>query len=104
MENMLQTWKGPVPGSIDSRPVFPPENVRPIDNALIKAKTAAIQNQRQVQPPQVAYRGTSTPPQMHGQFALPQNQSHQQLYPGSMHQQVSMFIFHLMVAMLTFIA
>jgi pre-mRNA cleavage complex 2 protein Pcf11 len=88
MEYMLKTWKEPVPGSIDSRPVFPPENVRPIDNALIKAKTAAIQNQRQPQPSQVPYRGTATPPQQNGQFALPQNQSHQQMFPGLPHQQV----------------
>lgn len=68
MEGMLKTWKEPVPGSIDPRPVFPAETVRPIENALIKAKTAAIQSQRQ---PGVTYRGTATPPQLNGQYATP---------------------------------
>ncbi|KAF2861236.1 hypothetical protein K470DRAFT_276383 [Piedraia hortae CBS 480.64] len=47
MDNLLKTWKEPVPGSVDHRPVFQPEVVRPIENALIKAKTMAVQHQRQ---------------------------------------------------------
>lgn len=47
LEEMLKTWKEPVPGSLDSRPVFPPDITRPIENALIKARTAAIQLQQQ---------------------------------------------------------
>ena len=43
MDEMLKTWKEPVPGSIDIRPVFPPEVTRPIENALIKARTSAVQ-------------------------------------------------------------
>lgn len=43
MEEMLKTWKEPVPGSIDTRPVFLPEVTRPIENSLIKARTSAIQ-------------------------------------------------------------
>lgn len=60
MEAMLKTWKEPVPGSMDPRPVFPPDTVRPIENALMKAKTAVLQNQRYAQP---VYRNTPTPPQ-----------------------------------------
>ena len=46
MEALLKTWKEPIPGSIDKRPVFQLEVVRPIENALIKAKTVALQHQR----------------------------------------------------------
>ena len=76
MEGMLKTWKEPVPGSMDPRPVFPPETVRPLENALLKAKTAVLQSQRQVQP-QEAFRYTSTPPQQNGQFAPPYAQYQQ---------------------------
>ncbi|KAI8634160.1 hypothetical protein F5Y19DRAFT_487646 [Xylariaceae sp. FL1651] len=74
LEEMLKTWKEPVPGSIDTRPVFPPEVVRPIENALIKVRTTTLQqdqermrNQQQLygrgRPmPGVPYRETSTPP------------------------------------------
>lgn len=47
MEEMLKTWKEPVPGSVDSRPVFQPDVTRPIENALIKARTSAIQANQQ---------------------------------------------------------
>ncbi|TKA68761.1 hypothetical protein B0A55_07413 [Friedmanniomyces simplex] len=70
MESLLKTWKEPVPGSIDPRPVFPLDTVRPIENALIRAKTAALQNQRQVQPQQM-YQNTPTPPQYNGRMAAP---------------------------------
>ena len=49
MDEMLKTWKEPVPGSIDTRPVFPPEVTRPIENALIKARTSAVQAQQEHQ-------------------------------------------------------
>lgn len=77
MDEMLKTWKEPIPGSIDTRPVFPPDVTRPIENALIKARTSAMQAQQQhyrneqqllgrgramPQPPQVPYRETPTPP------------------------------------------
>lgn len=47
MDEMLKTWKEPVPGSVDPRPVFSPETVRPIESALIKAKTSAFQAQQE---------------------------------------------------------
>ncbi|CCU82403.1 mRNA cleavage factor complex component Pcf11 [Blumeria hordei DH14] len=74
MDEMLKTWKEPVPGSMDTRPVFPPEVTRPIENALIKAKTSFLQahqehmrtqqmtNRGRQQPPQPSYRETPTPP------------------------------------------
>ncbi len=74
MDEMLKTWKEPVPGSMDTRPVFPPEVTRPIENALIKAKTSYVQAQQEhmrsqqmmSRGHQVAnappYRQTPTPP------------------------------------------
>ncbi|KAK6352663.1 hypothetical protein TWF730_009477 [Orbilia blumenaviensis] len=85
LEEMLQTWKQPVPGSTSSNPLFPAETTRKIDNALIKARTAAVQQQQKQmkqdsarfgvgqQPGTVAtnpgpYRSTPTPPTNgHGQ-------------------------------------
>jgi pre-mRNA cleavage complex 2 protein Pcf11 len=77
MEEMLKTWKEPVPGSIDTRPVFPPEVTRPIENALIKARTSALQAHQEFQRSQqqlfsrgrpnttpVPYRDTPTPPNL----------------------------------------
>ncbi|KAI1428796.1 hypothetical protein F5Y12DRAFT_799890 [Xylaria sp. FL1777] len=83
LEEMLKTWKEPVPGSIDTRPVFSPDVVRPIENALIKVRTTALQqdqermrNQQQFygrgRPAQgVPYRETPTPP-----GARPSSQAH----------------------------
>ncbi|KAK5120138.1 hypothetical protein LTR85_006619 [Meristemomyces frigidus] len=70
MDNLLKTWKEPVPGSMDHRPVFPPDVVRPIESALIRWKTGMLQkqNQPQMQP----HRSTATPPQYNGQYAVPQ--------------------------------
>ncbi|KAJ5272845.1 hypothetical protein N7478_007970 [Penicillium angulare] len=47
LDEMLKTWKEPVPGSLDKRPVFPPHITRDIENALIKARTAFLQAQQQ---------------------------------------------------------
>ncbi|KAJ5169084.1 uncharacterized protein N7482_004678 [Penicillium canariense] len=46
LDEMLKTWKEPVPGSLDTRPVFPPDVTRNIENALIKARTAALQQEQ----------------------------------------------------------
>jgi pre-mRNA cleavage complex 2 protein Pcf11 len=73
MEEMLKTWKEPVPGSVDKRPVFPPEVITPIENALIKAHTSAMQTLQQQNrnlpphvigrpPPGATIRNTPTPP------------------------------------------
>ncbi|KAF8864293.1 hypothetical protein BDZ45DRAFT_643016 [Acephala macrosclerotiorum] len=75
MVEMLKTWKEPVPGSMDTRPVFPPEVTRPIENALIKARTSFLQaHQEQTRSQQnvigrgrqmqssTPYRETPTPP------------------------------------------
>jgi len=77
LDEMLKTWKEPVPGSLDTRPVFPVEVTRTIENALIKARTAAVQLQQQqaksqqellargrpTATPPVPWRNTPTPPQ-----------------------------------------
>lgn len=75
MVEMLKTWKEPVPGSMDTRPVFPPEVTRPIENALIKARTSFLQahqeqtrNQQSAMgrgrpiPSSTPFRETPTPP------------------------------------------
>ncbi|KAL1997120.1 hypothetical protein VTN49DRAFT_7985 [Thermomyces lanuginosus] len=65
LDEMLKTWKEPVPGSLDPRPVFPPEITRSIENALIKARTAALQQQQARSQQDVVIgraRGTATPP------------------------------------------
>lgn len=74
MDEMLKTWKEPVPGSIDTRPVFPPDITRPIETALIKARTSALEAHQQYQrsQPQMGrgrpmmatapHRDTPTPP------------------------------------------
>lgn len=73
MDEMLKTWKEPVPGSIDTRPVFPPDIVQPIENALIKIRTAALEAQQASQrgqalllnrgrPVPQPHRNTPTPP------------------------------------------
>ena len=75
MDEMLKTWKEPVPGSMDTRPVFPPDVTRPIENALIKAKTSFVQaHQERMRSQQelmnrgrpgvspAPYRDTPTPP------------------------------------------
>ncbi|EZF31005.1 hypothetical protein H101_05364 [Trichophyton interdigitale H6] len=64
LDEMLKTWKEPVPGSLDPRPVFPAEITRNIENALIKARTAALQQQqsRSQQEAMTLGRGIGTPP------------------------------------------
>lgn len=101
MDAMLKTWKEPVPGSMDTRPVFPLEVTRTIENALIKARTVAVQQQQQQsrnqqrppmglvqRPMSSAYRNTPTPPQNGSHYPPPpQGQySYQNGYPN---QQVS---------------
>ncbi|RDW83105.1 hypothetical protein BP5796_04596 [Coleophoma crateriformis] len=95
MDEMLKTWKEPVPGSIDTRPVFPPEVTRPIENALIKARTSAVQahqehlrSQQQLmnrgRPSPVPYRDTPTPPNTTRQPApVPQGYPQQPYQPPS---------------------
>ncbi|KAJ0322581.1 hypothetical protein Brms1b_001957 [Colletotrichum noveboracense] len=64
MDEMLRTWKEPVPGSLDKRPVFAPEVTQPIESALMKARTSALQAQqgRGRGRPGAPYRETPTPP------------------------------------------
>ncbi|GAB7352940.1 hypothetical protein MBLNU459_g3519t2 [Dothideomycetes sp. NU459] len=84
MEGMLKTWKEPVPGSIDPRPVFAPEVTRVIENALIKARTVMQQSRNQRTPlgmPQrpmsSAFRNTPTPPQNGSRYPPPPQNPYQ---------------------------
>ena len=74
LDEMLKTWKEPVPGSLDTRPVFPPEITRSIESALIKARTAALQQEQARGSRDILNRGrgTGTPPGM----ARPANNHH----------------------------
>ncbi|CAK7198933.1 mRNA 3' end processing factor [Sporothrix eucalyptigena] len=104
MDEMLKTWKEPVPGSVDPRPVFSPETTRPIENALIKARTSTLQahhehmrSEQQLlgrgRPTSATpYRETPTPPGQasrpgysqqppYGQQQPPQQTPQQQVYP-----------------------
>ncbi|KAF2085793.1 hypothetical protein K490DRAFT_45829 [Saccharata proteae CBS 121410] len=45
LEGLLRTWKQPVPESMETRPVFPVEVTRAIDNMLLKYKTAIMRHQ-----------------------------------------------------------
>lgn len=74
LDEMLKTWKEPVPGSLDTRPVFPPDVTRNIESALIKARTAALQQQQARGQPEMLNRGrgsttptnwTNHPPPQH---------------------------------------
>ncbi|TQS35538.1 hypothetical protein Golomagni_04041 [Golovinomyces magnicellulatus] len=107
MDEMLKTWKEPVPGSMDTRPVFPPEVTRPIENALIKAKTSFLQahqehmrtqqqmtNRGRQLPSQTPYRETGTPPNIFRQPITQQqsqtsNASYQSPFFQSENQQFS---------------
>jgi pre-mRNA cleavage complex 2 protein Pcf11 len=88
MEAMLKTWKEPVPGSMDPRPVFPAEVTRTIENALIKARTAAVQLQTRNRTPlnmpgrplSTSYRNTPTPPHNASQFQPPPQDVYQNGY------------------------
>lgn len=100
MEGMLKTWKEPIPGSLDTKPVFERDLWRPIENALIQHKTLDLQGSRQVQTqPHAGYRSTPTPPQHNGSFAPPaQSQAQVQPYSGYGVHQVSSFRFSPMVS------
>ena len=107
LDEMLKTWKEPVPGSLDPRPVFPAETIRPIENALIKARTAAVQAQQQQQSraqqemmarsrpmatPNPQWRSTPTPPQTRGPYYPPPQQMYnQQSIPNGNYQVNSTF-------------
>ncbi|KAK3397216.1 hypothetical protein B0T20DRAFT_252128 [Sordaria brevicollis] len=74
MDEMLKTWKEPVPGSTNPKPVFPPEVVKPIENALIAAKNVALQvNQSSFQGQQYMLRGARGPAPPHRETPTPPN-------------------------------
>ena len=86
LDDMAKTWNYPVPQSTDNKPVFSKETMRPIETALIKARTMALKSQRQQQnvnpynnmngaqfstTPQTQWRNTATPPQHNGHYHPP---------------------------------
>lgn len=96
MDEMLKTWKEPVPGSIDTRPVFPPDVTRPIENALIVSRTNAMEaHQRNLQsqqrgrpsPSPAPYRATATPPAGYGQYPPPPQRNNPAYPSGNPSQQ-----------------
>ncbi|KAK0732640.1 hypothetical protein B0T21DRAFT_349626 [Apiosordaria backusii] len=62
MDEMLKTWKEPVAGSISTKPVFPLEQVRPIENALLAARNAYMSQQNNFQSQQHLMRGRPAGP------------------------------------------
>lgn len=100
LDEMLKTWKEPVPGSLDPRPVFPAEITRNIENALIKARTAALQQQqsrsqqeamslgRGIGTPPPIWRNTPTPPQGGPRYPPGYGYNNQQM-PSNGHGYVS---------------
>lgn len=95
LDEMVKTWKEPVPGSTDLRPVFPPEKTRPIETALIRYRTLAVQGaQQQQRQPVLSYNmlhqpypmatsqspwpNTGTPPQSNGLYGPPPMQGYHQ--------------------------
>lgn len=93
LDEMLKTWKEPVPGSLDPRPVFPAEVTRSIENALIKARTAALQQQQTRGQIETAgfNRGVATPPPgWHSSSTPPNNSARHTAYaPTNGHAYVS---------------
>lgn len=96
LDEMLQTWKAPNPGSLETKPVFPHEVTRPIEEALQKARNAAFEQQRrqalraqqeaasrtrQIPMMHPMYRQTPTPPQLNGQYVAPVQQQYPPMMP-----------------------
>ena len=89
MEGLLKTWKMPVPESMDPRPVFSADVTQDIENALAKFHAAQQQVRPQhalpPRPPSlnVAWRGTSTPPQSGPRYAAPNDPRARPSYPST---------------------
>ncbi|KAK1775587.1 hypothetical protein QBC45DRAFT_335000 [Copromyces sp. CBS 386.78] len=83
MDEMLKTWKEPVAGALGHKPVFPPEVVKPIENALIAAKNVALQvNQSSFQGQQYMLRGARPPAPPHRDTPTPPNVRPATQHPG----------------------
>ncbi|MCJ1234159.1 hypothetical protein MMC14_002117 [Varicellaria rhodocarpa] len=97
LDEMLKTWKNPVPGSQETRPVFPPDITKRIENALIQAKTATLRQQQQqaqnqenmlrrrfpTMKPSMPYQNTPTPPQNSSCYPPPTPQPYMQYNQAS---------------------
>lgn len=87
LDEMLNTWKQPAPGSLDTRPVFPPDITRNIESALIKARTAALQQQQARAQPDILgrSRGNGTPTGWTNSPAQNMSRPSQNQYPNTGH-------------------
>lgn len=90
LDELLKTWKQPVPGQSNPRPVFDPDVTRPIENALIRWRTMNIQRQQQDSRSQQALLGAGRPtppphtvryqpPPTHGYLPQPSLNGHPQV-------------------------
>ena len=94
MDEMLKTWKSPIPGAVDTRPVFPGPITKRIEDALIRARTVALKHDQnnalaylQKRPLSAVgtqqWRNTPTPPQPAIGYPPPNtSQYSQQIPPG----------------------
>ena len=67
LEEMLKTWREPVPGSLATTPVFPPASTQPIVDSLNRYRASStpqprLQQQQPPRPVETPYRNTPTPP------------------------------------------
>ncbi|GAO46410.1 hypothetical protein G7K_0641-t1 [Saitoella complicata NRRL Y-17804] len=69
LEELLQTWKQPVPMSQSTQPVFKSEVTSKLENALLKARTALMQLQQDQARKAAATQGYGTPPALLAQRA-----------------------------------
>ena len=95
LDEMLKTWKNPVPGSLEKRPVFPLDITKRIESALIQARTVALQQHQQQQRRQHqlmmgkgalasnTFRNTPTPPQNITRYPPPNTQGYMQHHPST---------------------
>ena len=86
LDETLKTWREPVPGSMQTAPVFRLEITQKIVDALSKARQAAQQARAQQMPPMGSrmpiiqgqpYRSTPTPPNA-GNYGRPSSASYNQ--------------------------
>ncbi|KAF2734035.1 hypothetical protein EJ04DRAFT_603964 [Polyplosphaeria fusca] len=68
MENLLHSWKQPVPDSIDARPVFPSSVTQDIEKFLIRFRAINPQNPLPQRPPQGLPRSLPARPPTQGQM------------------------------------
>ncbi|BFZ61113.1 mRNA 3' end processing factor [Saitoella coloradoensis] len=89
LEELLQTWKLPVPMSQSTQPVFKSEVTSKLENALLKARTALMQLQQDQARKAAATQGYGTPPALLAQRAQALSQPQPLPRPASLPPTVS---------------